>query len=107
MTNRIYANTEVTLRGTVLDASDVLTNPASISFEYRIDGYTGWLSASPVNISTGVYDATFTPEFDGFLFYRWTVDTPTVTEEGTVWIEPTRFKRFANTRDYLGCHRHW
>lgn len=62
-----YVGDEITLTGTFKNSSGVPTDPTTVSFSYRIDRDGTDNSVTPVNASTGVYTATFTPDKPGQL----------------------------------------
>lgn len=98
---RIYRDTEVTRTGTFRNSSGVLTDPDTVTFEYRHQREHQWRSATPVKDTTGVYDVTFTPEYSGLVFTRWKGEgTLNVTLENTLLVERTAFERNAFTKDY-------
>ncbi len=100
---RIYANTEITLTGTFKNSAGTLTDPTTVTFEYRHECESAWTSVTAVQQSTGVYDATVTPKYAGLLFIRWKgTGTVPVTKEDTLLIEATRDASNPTT-DYCGC----
>lgn len=89
MTNRLYARTQITVRGNIFD-DDVLTDPTEIRFFWKIfDGQEN--EETPVKVSTGIYDATFTPERGGNVRYRWQSTTPTTAREEWIPVTESQF----------------
>lgn len=101
---RIYIDTEITETGTFTNAAGVLTDPTTITFTYWHSCDRKWLNVTPVKATTGVYNATFTPEYPGLLYFQWkgTGALP-VTKEGTLRIERSAFNDKTSMTDYCGC----
>lgn len=67
MTKR-YVDSEIVLDGTFRNSSGTLTNPTAVTFTYRMGKDGADVSVTPTNPSTGVWRATFTPEYPGMLY---------------------------------------
>lgn len=67
MTKR-YVDSEIVLDGRFTNASGTLTNPTDVTFTYRMGRDGTDYSVTPTNPSTGIWRATFTPEFPGMLY---------------------------------------
>lgn len=67
MTKR-YVDSEIVLDGTFRNSAGTLTNPTAVTFKYRVGKDGTEYSVTPTNPSTGLWRATFTPEFAGPLY---------------------------------------
>lgn len=67
MTKR-YVNSEIALSATFRNSAGVAADPTAVTFTYRIGRDGPDVSVTPTNPSTGVYTATFTPEYPGQLY---------------------------------------
>ncbi len=99
---RLYADTETTETATFKD-NGVLADPTAVTFEYRHQCENAWRSVTPTNPSSGVYNATFTPEYAGILYFRWKgSESPKISTQGSRLVERSAFE-FPLTTDYCGC----
>ena len=97
---RVYVDTEVTETATFRNSSNVLVDPDNVTFQYRQPGYTDWISVTPTSSTTGVYTATYTPEYPSFVHFEWkATGNPKVTIQDTRFIERTAFNKGFNS-DY-------
>lgn len=67
MTKR-YVDSEIVLDGTFRNAAGTLADPTAVTFTYRIGRDGCDVSVTPTNPSTGLWRATFTPEYAGPLY---------------------------------------
>lgn len=76
---RYYPGATVEVRTEVRDTSGALVDAADITMIWKNGLYGSETSETPINVSTGLYKATFVPLAGGNHYVRW--DTSTV--EGT------------------------
>lgn len=65
---KTFANSSVTLTATFKNSAGTLTDPTAVTFDYAIGTRGEQISVTPVNTSTGVYTATFTPDRSGIVY---------------------------------------
>lgn len=87
---KYWPNTQLTLRTTVTN-NGALADPATIEFRWKLFRDGQWNSVTPVEVSTGIFEASFTPTFGGPLYWQWKTTGPAVSEEGHFLVEGSQF----------------
>jgi hypothetical protein len=80
-------NHEARLRVTVIDASGVVVDPATIEMYWQV-GTAPEQPLTPVRIATGVYEATVTAPAAGRITWRVVTSNPNIEDSRTEWVLP-------------------
>jgi hypothetical protein len=67
---RIFPGTQITRTGTFKDSNGDVTDPTSVKYFYKIENGDE-NEVTPSKVSTGIYNAVYTPEIGGKLWERW------------------------------------
>lgn len=89
---RLYPGTTFYLYNTVRVAG-VLTDAATITFQWKMGLYGEPQSVTPERVSTGTYRVPVTPLIGGNLYYRWDTEGALDTAaEGVLSIADSQFE---------------
>jgi hypothetical protein len=79
--------TELVLDFSVYNSADVLTDAASVVFWWKIGRLGGKNIITPTHVGTGLYQASFTPDQGGTIYYRFEATTPNFVVQDTIYVE--------------------